>query len=142
MNNGKGFFDMDVSKAFAGFAIPGLDVESVLSSQRKNLEAFTQANQLAVEGAQAMAKRQVEIITAAVEEASGALRDLTQPGAPEEKLAKNAELAKSAYQKALSAVEELSDLFTKTNHEAFSVINKRVTESFEEIRDYAAKAKK
>jgi len=101
MNNGKGFFDYDIGKAFAGFSFPNFDVESVLASQRKNLEAFTQANQVAVEGVQALAKRQVEIVTAAVEEASAALRDLTAPGAVDEKLAKNAELAKAAYEKVL-----------------------------------------
>jgi hypothetical protein len=54
--NGKqSFLDLDVSKAFAGFTFPGLDVESIVASQRKNLEALTQANQLAVEGVQAIA---------------------------------------------------------------------------------------
>jgi phasin family protein len=142
MNNGKGFFDIDVGKAFAGFTFPGLDVESLLASQRKNFEAFTQANQLAVEGVQAVAKRQVEIVTEALEEASAALREVSQPGAPEEKMAKNAELAKTAYEKALAATRELAELVAKTNSEAFGVISKRVTEGFEEIRDYAAKAKK
>ena len=142
MNNGKGFFDYDIGKAFAGFSFPNFDVESVLASQRKNLEAFTQANQLAVEGVQALAKRQVEIVTAAVEEASAALRDLTAPGAVDEKLAKNAELAKAAYEKVLAATRELSDLVAKTNSDAFGVISKRFTEGFEEFKDFAAKSVK
>jgi phasin family protein len=142
MNNGKGFFDMDVGKAFAGFNFPQFDVESLLASQRKNLEAFTQANQLCVEGVQALAKRQVEIVTAAVEEAQAALRELTAPGAVDEKLAKNAELAKTSYEKVLAATRELADLVTKTNSDTFTVINKRVTEGFEEMRDFAAKSVK
>jgi phasin family protein len=141
MNNGKGFFDMDVGKAFAGFNSL-FDVESFAASQRKTLDAFTQANQLAVEGAQALAKRQVEIVTQAIEEAQAALRELAQPGAPEDKLVKNAELAKSSYEKILSATRELAELFLKTNNEAFGVLNKRVTEGFEELRDFAAKTKK
>jgi phasin family protein len=139
MNNGKNFFDMDVSKAFAGFTFPGFDAESFLASQRKNLEAFTQANQLAVEGVQALARRQVEIIRQTMEEASAALREVTAPGAPDEKLAKNAEFAKTAFEKGLAAARELGDLVAKTNQDTFAVINKRVTEGFEEIRDYAAK---
>jgi len=142
MNNGKGFFDYDVGKAFAGFNFPTFDVESVLASQRKNLEAFTQANQVAVEGMQALAKRQVEIVTAAVEEASTALREITAPGAVDEKLAKNAELAKAAYEKILAATKELGDLLTKTNTEAFGVVSKRFTEGFEEFKDFAAKSVK
>ena len=142
MNNGKGFFDMDVGKAFAGFNFPTFDVESMLASQRKNFEALTQANQLAVEGVQALAKRQVEIVSAAVEEASAALRELTQIGAPEDKLAKNLEMAKASYEKILAATRELGELIAKTNTETFGVINKRVTEGFEEIRDFAAKSVK
>jgi phasin family protein len=139
MNNGKGFFDTDVGKVFAGFAMPGFDVESLLASQRKNFEALTQANQLAVEGVQALAKRQVEIVSAAIEEASAALRELTQPGAPEEKLAKNAELAKASYEKVMSATRELAELIAKTNSDTFGVLNKRFTESFEEFRDLTTK---
>ena len=107
MNNGKTFFDYDVGKAFAGFNFPGFDVDGLIAAQRKNFEAFTQANQLAVEGVQALAKRQVEIATAAIEEAQAALKDLTAPGGAEEKLAKNTELAKASYEKALAATREL-----------------------------------
>ena len=86
-----------------------------------------------------MAKRQAEIASAAIEEASSALRELTAPGAPEEKLAKNAELAKVSYEKALAATRELGELIAKTGDETFGVLNRRFTESFEEIRDFAAK---
>jgi phasin family protein len=136
--NGKqSFLDLDVSKAFAGFSFPGLDVESIVASQRKNLEALTQANQLAVEGVQAIARRQVEIARQAVDEASAAFRELAQPGAPEERLAKNVEFAKHAFEKGLANAKELAELVTKANSEAFEVIQKRVAESLEEIRDFA-----
>lgn len=136
--NGKHpFFDVDMSKAFAGFTFPGFDVESLVAAQRKNLEALTQANQLAVEGAQAIARRGVEITRQAVDEASAALREWTQPGAPEERLAKNAEFAKQAFEKSVANVRELAELLTKANTEAFNVLHKRVAETFEEIRDYA-----
>lgn len=140
MINGKnGFLDMDLGKAFAGFTFPGFDVETIVAAQRKNLEALTQANQLAVEGFQAVARRQIEIARQSVDEASQLLRDWTQPGAPEERLAKNAELAKNTFEKGLSNARELAELATKANTEAFSVLNKRVAEGFEEIRDYSNK---
>jgi len=135
--NGKHtLFDMDLGKAFAGFSFPGLDMESLLAAQRKNLEAFTQANQLAVEGAQAIARRQVELARQAMDEASAALREWTQPGAPEEQVAKNVEMVKHAFEKGVANARELAELVTKANSEAFGVIHKRVAESFEEIRDY------
>jgi phasin family protein len=136
--NGKHtFMDMDVGKAFAGFTFPGLDVESIVASQRKNLEALTQANQLAVDGVQAVARRQVEIAREAVDEVSSLVREWTQPGAPEERIAKNAEYAKQAFEKGVANARELAELVTKANTEAFSVIQKRVAEGFEELREYA-----
>ena len=139
MINGKqSFLDYDVTKAFAGFTIPGFNVEAMMASQRKNVEALTQANQLALEGAQALARRQVEIAREALEEASTLFRELSQPGAPQEKLAKNTELAKANFEKGLATARELAELVAKANTEAFNVLTKRVTESFEEIRDVAA----
>ena len=138
MINGKNsFFDMDVSKAFAGFNLPAVDAESMMATQRKNLEAFTQANQLAVEGVQAVTRRQVEIAREAFEGASAALREFTQPSAPEDRIAKHAELAKQAFEKGLANARELTELFAKANSEAFDVITKRFSESLDEIRAQA-----
>jgi phasin family protein len=139
MINGKqSFLDYDMTKAFAGFSIPGFNVEAVMASQRKNVEALSQANQLAIEGVQALARRQVEIARETLEEASALFRELSQPGAPQEKLAKNTELARVSFEKGLATAKELTELVAKANTEAFNVLTKRVTESFEEIRDVAA----
>ena len=131
------FLDIDVGKAFAGFSFPGLDVDSLVAAQRKNIEALTQANQLGVEGVQAVARRQVEIARQAVDEASSLLREWTQPGAPEDRFAKNAELAKQAFERSVATARELTELVTKANTDAFSVIHKRVAEGLDELRDLA-----
>ncbi len=51
---------VDMSKMFGNFNLPGVDIQSVLTSQRKNMEALTEANKLALEGMQAVFKRQAE----------------------------------------------------------------------------------
>src|ERR1700687_3911296 len=66
---------LDVTKAFGDFRLPGLDVEAIVATQRKNLEALTQANQLAVEGVRALAQRQAEIAQQAFAEASALFRE-------------------------------------------------------------------
>jgi len=133
------FLDTDFTKAFAGFTFPGFDVEAVLASQRKNIEALTQANQLAVEGVQAVARRQAEIAREAIDEASSLMREIAQPGAPEVRVAKNADLLKQGFERGLANARELSLLLTKANTEAFDVVAKRVAEGLEEIRDEAKK---
>jgi phasin family protein len=140
MINGKQpFLDMDVGKMFAGLNFPSFDVEGMISAQRKNIEALTQANQLAVEGVQAVTRRQVELARQAFDEAQTVLREFTQPTAPEERIAKNAELAKVAFEKGVANAKELGELVTKAQSEAFDVIAKRVTESFDEFREQAKK---
>jgi phasin family protein len=132
-----GFFD--VSKAFGEFRLPGFDVEAIAQTQRKNLEALTQANQLAVEGVRALAERQVGIVQQAMAEASGLLREWTQPGAADERLAKNVEVAKQAFEKGLANARELNDLSAKAGLDVFSVFARRLSQSFDEVRLYAKK---
>jgi phasin family protein len=141
MINGKNPFfpEVDLTKVMADFRLPTVDVEAVVASQRKNIEALTQANQLAVEGVQAVARRQVEIARQAVEEYTSLLRDLSTPVAPEDRLAKQVDVVKGAMEKGLANARELAELATKANTEAFNVINKRFTESLDEVRDFAKK---
>jgi len=133
-----GFFD--VTKVMSDFRVPGVDLEAVAASQRKNIEAFTQANQLAVEGVQAVVRRQAEIARQAMEEFSTMFKDFVQPnGSPEDRIAKQAEYSKQALEKGISNARELTELMTKANTEAFNVLNKRVTETLDEVRDFAKK---
>jgi phasin family protein len=140
MINGKqSFLDYDMTKAFSAFSFPGFSVEAVMAAQRKNIEAFTQANQLAMEGVQAFARRQVELAREAFEGAPAFFKELSQPTPPQERIAKNAAIAKATFEKNLATAKELGELVTKSNTEAFEVIAKRMTESFEEMRDVAGK---
>jgi phasin family protein len=111
---------LDATKAFGDFHVPSFDVQAIVEAQRKNFEALTQANQLAAEGLQAVAQRQVDIVQHAVKDASELIRDWAQPGAPEEVIAKNAEIAKQAFEKGVANARELNELVTKAGTDAFS----------------------
>jgi phasin family protein len=133
------FLDFDFTKTLSDLRVPGIDVDALVATQRKNLEALTQANQLAVEGVQAVARRQVEIARQAIDEFSAIVRDFTAPTSPEDRLAKQAEFSKQAIEKGIANARELTEMVTKANTEAFNVLNKRVTESFDEVREFAKK---
>ena len=141
------FFDVDVSKftdvskLMSEFKLPGVDVESAFAAQQKNIQALTAANQLAFEGFQAVARRQSEILRQAIEQTTSIVSELLAAGSPEEKVAKQADLVKAAFEKALANTRELAELVTKSNTEAADVINKRVSESLEELKSAVAKAK-
>lgn len=141
-SSGNPFLEFDVTKVLGDFKVPGLDVDAILASQRKNIEAVTTANQLAIEGLQAVLRRQAEIVRASVEEAGSYVNQVVAAGTPEEKAAKQAELVKVAFEKALSNVKELAELVAKSNTEAADVLSKRVSESLDEVKAAIAKTGK
>lgn len=134
------FFDFDISKYLGDFKVPGVDVDSLVTSQRKNIEALTQANKLAYDGLQAVVKRQVEILRQTVDEIALVTKDIAEPGNPQDKAAKQTELAKEVFERSLSNLRELSEMVAKANSEAFDLLNKRFTQNMDEVRDAFMKA--
>ncbi|HLN24515.1 MAG TPA: phasin family protein [Patescibacteria group bacterium] len=134
-------FDFDVTKLLGDFKVPGLDVETLVSSQRKNIEALTQANKLAFEGVQAVFKRQVEILRQTLEESAVVAKELVEAGTPQDKAIRQTELAKDAFERSLSNARELSEIIAKSNAEAFELLNKRFTQVLDEVKDSITKAK-
>ena len=123
----------DFTKAADQFKLPGLDAQILVEYQKRNLEAVASANKIALEGAQAVIRRQAEILRQGVEEASKAFSELNAAGTPQDKIVKQAELAKEAYEAALANLRELSEMASKSNGEAADLISNRVSESFGEF---------
>lgn len=134
------FFDSDFVKfmnpaTYAGqFRVPGMDGNVLAETQKKNFEAISAANRVAIEGAQAVARRQAEILQSSMEDASKAIRQLSDAGSVEDRMVKQVELAKEGFETGLAHLRELAEMTTKSNSEAFEVLNKRLAESLDEIK--------
>jgi len=133
------FFDFDMTKLFSDFRFRPFDVEALWAAQRRNLEALSQANQLAVEGVQAMTRRQIELTRETFEGLSSLLRDLAQPASPEERIAKNTDYAKQMLENSVNHGREVASIAAKTGADAAEVLQKRATEGLEELRSFASK---
>lgn len=134
------FSKFDITKALGDVKIPGFDMEAAVAAQRKNIEALTAANQAAVQGLQAVAQRQAEILSQAISEVSTVAQQLSSAGSnPQELTAKQTELARKAFEQALANARELAEMVSKSNTEAFAIINKRVTESLQELKSLVVK---
>jgi phasin family protein len=133
------FFDFDVTKAFADFRFRPFDVEAIWAAQRRNIEALSQANRLAVEGVQAVARRHIEMTRETFEGWSTLLRDLAQPVSTEDRIAKNADYAKQMLEKGVTHGREVVSIATKASVDAAEVLHKRATESLDEIKAFASK---
>ena len=119
--------------AFSEFFKNKFDFDQIVSTQRKNIETLSAATQIAVEGAQAVSRRQAEVIRSNVEDALKASKDLLTSGTPETNLTKQADFAKSFFESALSNLREVTEMVTKSGFEAFDIINKQAAENLETI---------
>ncbi len=113
-------------------AAPSLD--NLLATYRRNIEAVTQANKVALEGAQALARRQMEIVQQTMREISASVQAATEPGTAQERAAKQTERLKQAYAQALDEARELRDMIEKANAESMNVLNARFLQALDEIK--------
>ena len=125
---------MDFGKLAEQFKVPGVDSKALAESQRKNVEAMTTANKLALEGFQAVAQRQAEIMRQVMEETTKVVREMTTPGQPAEKFAAQAALVKEAYELSLANARELTEMSSKSNAEATEVLAHRISASLDELK--------
>jgi len=133
------FGKFDVTKMLGDVKIPGFDLQAVMDAQRKNIEALNAANQAAVQGMQAVAQRQAEILSQSMSEVSTVAQQLASSASnPQEMTTKQAELIRKAFEQALANMRELAEMVSKSNTEAFAIINKRVTESLQELKSLVA----
>ncbi len=132
--------EMDFTRFFADLKLPGLpDMEAFVAANRKNIETFSAANRIALEGAQAVARRQMEMVQSSMTELTEAMKALAATDVPQAKAAKQAELLKQAYQRAVAHMKELSDLIQQSNAEALALINRRFEEAMDEVKALAEK---
>jgi phasin family protein len=133
------FAAIDFTKFMADFKLPAFDlpmfdVDKLMASQRKNLEAVASANKLVAESVQTVFQRNAEIMRENVEELTSLVQSMSETGEPKAKAAHQADLTKGAYQRAVTNLKAINDTVAKTNDKVFNILNKRVVESLDEAR--------
>lgn len=143
MPHGPSSFGMpDFSKMFEGARMPGMvDMDTMLAAYRRNMEALSTANRVALEGAQQVARRHMEIMQQTMGEMTEAMRSLTATESSQDRASKQVEMLKSAYDHAVANMRELADLIQRSNGEALNVLNQRFTEAMDEAKAMMEKAR-
>ncbi len=118
---------------------PVPDLEALLAAHRRNLETLSAANRVALDGAQAVARRNMEIMQQTMTELSENMRQFTSTEASQVRAGRQAEMLKAAYERAVANMSEIGDLIQKSNSEALGLLNKRFAEAMEEIKTLASK---
>lgn len=132
----------DFSKMFDGLRMPAMpDMDLMLGAYRRNLEALSAANRVALEGAQQIARRNMEIMQQTMGEMTDAMRGLASADTPQDRAGKQADMLKTAYERAVAHMKELADLIQRSNGEALDVLNQRFAEAVDEARTIADKSR-
>ncbi len=132
----------EFSKMFDGLRMPAMpDMDLMLGAYRRNLEALSAANRVALEGAQQLARRNMEIMQQTMGEMTDAMRELSAAESPQDRAGKQAEMLKHAYERAVGHMKELADLIQRSNGEALDVLNQRFAEAVNEARVMVEKSR-
>ena len=116
------------------FGLPQVDVEQLLETNRKNLEALGESAKVAAGGAQSVAQKQREILEAGLREASALARGYQPMGNAQEILAKQTEFVKKVFDISVQGARDSAELATQSTSEAVKIIHERMKASLEEIR--------
>jgi phasin family protein len=132
----------EFSKLFAKVKLPAMpDMEALMAAQKRNMEAMSAANRIALEGAQAVAKRHMEIMQQTMAEMTETMRAITSTESPNAKAARQAEMLKKSYEHAVANAQELADLIQRANGEAIGLLNQRFAEAMDEVKTLIEKTK-
>lgn len=134
-------FTENLTNQLKDYKLPGIDFEAMVAGQRRNVEALAHASRDAFEGAQAVAKRQSEILRETMTQTSKSFETLSHAGSPSDVVAKQAELVKEAFAKALGNMRELAEMVTRAQRGAIDTMSGRMSQSLDELKDMALKIK-
>ena len=115
------------------FKVPGVDVNAIIESRRKDMEAVVAANQATVAAMQQIAKKQTEILAQALQAAQESAQKLAKGVGGAIDPMKQAELTRKAYEKALADIKEVGEIAQKAQTTAMAGITARAQQSVQEM---------
>jgi phasin family protein len=133
------FKQNDFTKQFGSMKLPGFDTEAVLAAQQKNMDALVEANKAAAAGYQDLFKKQMSIFEETMAEAQKHMKGFDTTKLDPDAAKAQGEIAKAAFEKALSNMQALAETAQKANTDAYEIVSARIQESLVELRDMASK---
>ncbi len=119
----KAFCQNDPSKSPA-------DVASRYAENLKNMSGFADLGKLSLENAQAMMRRQAEIVKKHSAELSQLMQDVASSRNPESNMARQADLIKSS----LEDFRELTEMYAKFHLETLEAAGNKVSEHMNQVK--------
>jgi phasin family protein len=139
-NETTSYVDM-LRKFGSDLGLPKVDVDKLIESHKKNIDALSQSATVAAQGAQSVAQKQREIFEAGLDEATKLARGYQPLGKLQDNLDLQTEFAKKVFEIAVKGAQESATTARQSTSEAVKIIQDRLKESFDEMRSSVNRTK-
>lgn len=116
----------------AGLA--GAGVNSILATQRRNIETLSAFNRTIVDSVQAIAEQQNEMLRDCVGDLTGAVRDVMQAGGRESRARQQAAFTRRAMQNATRHMRKSAEIASQSGDRVLEAVGHHITSSFDDLR--------
>lgn len=123
----------DVTAMMAQFKMPGIDMAAIVEARRQDIQALVDANTASFEAMQAMASKQTEMLSQAMQGMQDAAKSFVGAGGPAD-VGKQGEVIRKGFEKTLANMKELADMAQHAQSEAMARITQRATHQMQEIK--------
>lgn len=127
---------MDMFSQFGkNLNVPKVDVESILSHHRRNLEALQKAASAQATGANAIMAKQREALQAGLQEITEMAQSFGSGGGAQDMMSKQAEFARKSFETAVKNAGEVGEVIRKSGSESVEILRDRIKTAMDEIRE-------
>lgn len=124
-----------LNKLVEQFKLPGVDMNAIVESRRKDVEALMKTNKAMLDSLQELARKQADVFAEAMRSAQEQVQTLAKGELPDP--GKQSEFARQAYEKAVADMNELAAMARKAQSDAMAAITQRAQQSIEEMKKFS-----
>ncbi|HEV7255532.1 MAG TPA: TIGR01841 family phasin [Mesorhizobium sp.] len=130
-SNDHPFFDM-FARFGESLAMPRVDVEQVLDSHRRNIEALERSAKAAAAGTATLMNKQREVMEQGLRDAAEMAQAFRAPGTPQEMAGKGTDWARRSFEAAVKNAGEMAEILRQSGTESTEILRERIRQSMDE----------
>lgn len=124
----------DLRALLDSLKLPGIDTHKLLESGRKDIEALLETNEKVFMTAEALTRKQAELLSELVREWHASLKDSVSTASGADKLNHATVHAQRALTTALTSMKEMAEIAAKSNQDVIGILNARFHAGLQELR--------
>ena len=120
-----------VQTMMAQLKVPGIDMAAIIEARRKDIQVLVEANTASFESMQAIASKQTEMLTQAMQGMQEAAKSLVGGSGL---AGLGSDVIRQGFEQTLANVKELADMAKNAQSEAMARITQRASHQMQEIK--------